>query len=386
MGPQKSDTIKREKWERVTEFLQVISLNRDFHFNLRCPLFDHFTEFTIDTMQQSESRKLLRISLLTCLCLTFPVIPPITNGSGYCSSPIIVYETSLAHKNMSGLSDCKYPQFKGMHNQSKLNAMVKEKVEKEINSFLNEHSNGDYAVSCDVTSIVEKFVSFVVKFRNTDTNAIEKYSCINLRTSDLKPITVESLLGKPLNSREVFLILVLEAFSKKSKDFNSGLLVEELFAEPSYLQNFSISPKSITFYFNRGALAADALGSQQIVIPLDRVGPLIGNSSLLSQGYRSEPRGNLDRLNAIRTERDLCNLAVKTYTRLLKKGEEHPELYYQRARWYRKLGLNNLAKKDQALEEKCSEPTEIEKKYTKPQHNANTKLVAPRTTSCERRK
>lgn len=344
---------------------------------LSSSLFDCLRDFAIETIrasQECKSRKVVLISLLTWCCLFVAVSLPTANGSGYCASPVTVYERSLSLKNIPGLSASKYPQFKGMQNQSKLNAMVKAKVEAEVKSFSSENKLENYAVSYDVTTVSKKFLSLVVKFTNLDTNAIERYTCINLATTDPKPITVDYLIDKGFKSRDVFLILVLEAFSKKNKDFNSALLVEELFAEPKYLQNFSISQQSITFYFNSGAIAADALGSQKIVVPISRVSQLIGNSFPLSQVYKSKRKGSLDSSDAIRTERDLCNVAVRTYTRLIQKGEEHPELYEQRSRWYKKLGLKTLADRDQALKEKCGEPTE-------PENSSRVKPVAPETTS-----
>lgn len=357
--------------------------------NLWSGLFHCLRDFKIDTIrlsQECKSRKVLLVSLLSWCCLFSAVSLPSAIGSGYCASPVTVYERSLALKNKPGLSACKYPQFKGIQNQSKLNALVKAKVESAVKSFSTENKLENYAVSYDVTTVSKKFLSLVVKFTNLDTNEIEQYTCINLGITDLKPVTVESLIDKGFKSRDVFLILVLEAFSKKNNDFNSGLLVEELFAEPKYLQNFSISQESITFYFNSGAIAADALGSQQIVVPISRVSQLIGNSFPLSQVYKSERKANLNSSDAIRTDRDLCNIAVRTYTRLIQKGEDHPDLYEQRASWYRKLGLKNLADKDEALKEKCSEPTEIEKTHTKPENNSRVKPVAPETTSSAKRR
>ncbi len=101
----------------------------------------------------------------------------------------------------------------------------------------------------------------------------------------------------------------------------------------------------------RRSVITSALGPQQVVIPINRIKKLIGPSSPLYLTYKDELSSNIDGIDSVRCERDLCNLAVQTYSRLIARDKEDSGLYRQRARWYEKLGLNDLAKSDLAKEE-----------------------------------
>lgn len=294
----------------------------------------------------------MRRSVITSLLLALAAtqtIPP-----AYCAASVTSYRKSLLCNKIPGLKQCLYPQFKGLPHQRKLNKMVKAKVERGVKSFLTAKRDDRYSVNCEVTTIDSGLLSFVVKFRNLDTKAIDGYSCFNLNTRTLDSIHLNDILDNDLSSREVFSVLVLEQFSKKPLEFDPSLLESELYADPSNLENFSLSKGGLTFYFNPTAVTASALGPQQVVIPIDRVKKLIGPSSPLRQLCRQKLRSNIDGIDSVRCERDLCNLAVQTYSRLIARDKDDLGLYTQRARWYEKLGLKDLAKRDRARGEACS--------------------------------
>lgn len=274
--------------------------------------------------------------------------------TGHCASSVMTYDKTLVCKNIPGLSRCRYPQFKGLRHQRKINALVKAKVKREVKSFLATKPDDRYSAYCEVTTMGGGILSIVLKFRNLDTKAIDGYSCINLNTRTYQSLNLDDLLDHDLGSREVFSILVLEQFSKKKLEFAPSLLVSELYADRANLEKFSLSKDSLTFYFNPTAVTAGALGSQQVVIPISRVKKLIGPASPLRSLYRHKLRSSIDGIDSVRCERDLCNLAVHTYSRLIARDKEDSSLYGQRARWYERLGLKDLAKRDRAREEGTS--------------------------------
>lgn len=301
-------------------------------------------------------KETMRKSFRAYLLLAIAATGPLMIEPAYCSTRITSYQQSLTTKNIPGLSRCRYPQFKGLRHQRKINALVKAKVKREVKSFLSNKPGDRYSAYCEVTTMGGGILSIVLKFRNLDTKVIDGYSCLNLNTRTYQSLHLDDLLDHDLGSREVFAILVLEQFSKKKLEFSPGLLVSELYADPTNLENFSLSKDCLTFYFNPTAVTAGALGAQQVVIPISRVKKLIGPASPLRSLYLHKLRSSIDGIDSVRCERDLYNLAVQTYSRLIARDKEDSSLYGQRARWYEKLGLKDLAKRDRAREEGTSSP------------------------------
>lgn len=101
---------------------------------------------------------------------------------------------------------------------------MKAKVERGVKSFLTAKRDDRYSVNCEITTIDHGFLSFVVKFSNLYTKAIDGYSCFNLNTRTLNSLHLKDLLDSDLSSGEVFSVLVLEQFSKQPLEFDPGLL------------------------------------------------------------------------------------------------------------------------------------------------------------------
>lgn len=252
-----------------------------------------------------------------------------------------------------------YPIVRDLPNSARINHLIRQFIQRQITEYrrslgdsVKEPTRGflhvDYKVSLKTTDLLSLRFD-ISAYSPGAAHPSHTSTGINVSPVSGNEIQLDEIFCSGVDCSELLSVLSVSSLLQQNPDLDlNALLSGGAGPDTKNFQNFTLSDKAVSVYFNEYQLDAYAAGMQTVTLPYSEMyGLLAPGSAIYDLSTKTGTEQNIEYGKSEMTPQDrLATAAIRVFSTLIYKHPNDPAAYYQRSAWYEKLKRSIAAQND----------------------------------------